>query len=392
MRLPLQGYLSKKAGRFSGWVSRYFQLDRHCLLHYATIGSQSPCGVMELNGDSVIRACGQREHAFKIETGRTTLTLAAESDQAKQAWCKAIEAEIAVARSNQVGTTRKRKGTHLVRACKTSFEIDNKFQFDKAIGVGAYGFVISATDKYRGHAVAIKKIPGALSDLVDARRTLREVRLLHHLVHPNINQLFEVLAPPTNSLYEDVYLVCELMDTDLHKAIYGRKRLTHEHIQSISYQMLCAISFMHSAGVIHRDLKPSNILLTQRCQLKICDFGMARRIEEVNKSSNNYLDDAEMTEYVVTRWYRSPEVLLRQSYSYAIDTWSAGCILAEMLGRKHLFPGKTAADMLKLFAKLQGKHSLGTRRQRILLNLYQRLLWNLFLKGSLRLHHCICIC
>ena len=113
------------------------------------------------------------------------------------------------------------------------------------------------------------------------------------------------------------------------------------------YQILRAVLYMHSANVVHRDLKPSNLLAMKNCDLKICDLGLGRGgikeedDEEQDKKAQQNCDD-QLTEYVITRWYRSPEVILCPSeYSKAVDIWSVGCIFAELLGRQPLLPGKS---------------------------------------------------
>lgn len=122
------------------------------------------------------------------------------------------------------------------------------------------------------------------------------------------------MSPPPSAPFNDVYLVYELMDTDLHQIIRSSQPLTDEHFQYFIYQTLRGLKYIHSAGVLHRDLKPSNLLLNASCDLKIADFGLARTSTESN---------AFMTEYVVTRWYRAPELLLScDSYSAGIDVWS----------------------------------------------------------------------
>ena len=109
--------------------------------------------------------------------------------------------------------------------------------------------------------------------------------------------------------------------------------LSDERCKYLTYQILCGLKFIHSANVIHRDLKPSNLLLNSKFHLRICDFGLAR--STVYKSASGF------TEYVVTRWYRAPDLMVSsRNYTAAIDMWSVGCILAEMLLRKPLFPGK----------------------------------------------------
>jgi len=178
--------------------------------------------------------------------------------------------------------------------------------------------------------VAIKKISKAFEHLKDAKRILREIKLLRHFRHDNIISLKDILPPPAKSNFDDIYLVSELMDTDLHQIIASPQPLSDDHCQYFLYQILRGLKHMHSANVLHRDLKPSNLLINSDCSLKICDFGLAR-IEE-----NSF-----MTEYVATRWYRAPEVILTwKQYTKAIDVWSVGCIFAELLGRKPLFQGK----------------------------------------------------
>ena len=126
----------------------------------------------------------------------------------------------------------------------------------------------------------------------------------------------------------------ELMETDMHRVIRTQE-LSDDHCQYFIYQTLRALKAMHSANVLHRDLKPSNLLLNANCDLKVCDFGLARSAASVEDNSGF------MTEYVATRWYRAPEIMLTfKEYTKAIDVWSVGCILAEMLSGKPLFPGK----------------------------------------------------
>jgi mitogen-activated protein kinase 1/3 len=124
------------------------------------------------------------------------------------------------------------------------------------------------------------------------------------------------------------------METDMHRVIRTQE-LSDDHCQYFIYQTLRALKAMHSANVLHRDLKPSNLLLNANCDLKVCDFGLARSAASQEDNSGF------MTEYVATRWYRAPEIMLTfKEYTKAIDVWSVGCILAEMLSGKPLFPGK----------------------------------------------------
>lgn len=230
----------------------------------------------------------------------------------------------------------------------TTFIVDANYAPLKPIGTGAYGIVCSAIDKNTNKKVAIKKITRAFDDLVDGKRIIRELKLLRHFRHENVVGLLDLIHPAQNYEFEDIYMVLDFMETDLHKIIYSKNVLTDEHFQYFVYQILKALKYIHSAKVIHRDLKPSNLLLNSNCDLKICDFGLARGVS----------DDDEYTEYVVTRWYRAPEVMCScQEYDHKIDVWSVGCILAELLLRKPLFPGEDYIQQLKLMFELLGTPS-----------------------------------
>lgn len=141
------------------------------------------------------------------------------------------------------------------------------------------------------------------------------------------------------------------MESDLHQIIHSRQPLTPEHTRYFLYQLLRGLKYIHSANVIHRDLKPSNLLVNENCELKIGDFGMARGLSAAHAEESRSF----MTEYVATRWYRAPELMLSlHHYSAAIDLWSVGCIFAEMLGRKQLFPGKNYVHQLQLILYVLG--------------------------------------
>ena len=156
-------------------------------------------------------------------------------------------------------------------------------------------------------------------------RTLREIRLLRHFHHENIISILDILPPASFEQFTDVYLVQELMETDLHRIIRTQD-LSNDHFQYFVYQILRGLKALHSAGVLHRDLKPSNLLLNANCDMKICDFGLARGFDP---DQNTVMSGQQefMTEYVATRWYRAPEIMLsHQNYNTAIDLWSVGCI------------------------------------------------------------------
>ncbi|KAF3962271.1 hypothetical protein ACB098_10G125600 [Castanea mollissima] len=226
------------------------------------------------------------------------------------------------------------------------FEVSSKYVPPiRPIGRGAYGIVCAAVNSETHEEVAIKKIGNAFDNIIDAKRTLREIKLLCHMDHENVISMKDLIRPPKKETFNDVYIVYELMDTDLHHIIRSDQPLTDDHCQYFLYQLLRGLKYVHSANVLHRDLKPSNLLLNANCDLKIGDFGLARTTSETDF----------MTEYVVTRWYRAPELLLNCSeYTAAIDVWSVGCILGEIMTREPLFPGKDYVHQLRLITELIG--------------------------------------
>mmetsp|Transcript_13331 Transcript_13331/g.34955 ORF Transcript_13331/g.34955 Transcript_13331/m.34955 type:complete len:242 (-) Transcript_13331:1392-2117(-) len=225
----------------------------------------------------------------------------------------------------------------------TEFILPKKYEFVKSLGSGAFGAVCAFRDRDDGEIVAIKKVI-AFDDVVDARRTLREIMLLRALHHENLLSIKYIVPPIDYNAYEPVYIVSESMDADLLQIIKSPQPLTDDHTKYFIYQILKGLKYLHSAHVLHRDLKPNNLLVLKNCDLKICDFGLARVIAEPDEER-----DASMTQYVVTRWYRAPELILcLGNYDFAIDIWSVGCILAELLMRKPLFPGKDCMKKLNL--------------------------------------------
>ncbi|MDP2439513.1 MAG: protein kinase [archaeon] len=220
----------------------------------------------------------------------------------------------------------------------------------RTIGQGAFGSVCSAKDLATGKQVAIKKISNTFAKLQDCKRTLREIKLLRHFRHENVIALLDIIPPPDRGPdWHDVYLVYELMDSDLGKIIRTPQALSKKHIQYFLYQILRGLKYLHSANVFHRDLKPCNLLLNENCTLKIADFGLARVEEEIGSF---------MTAYVATRWWRAPEVILTwKEYSKAIDMWSVGCILAELYLRKPLFQGVDYLDQLRKIFRIIGTPS-----------------------------------
>ena len=281
----------------------------------------------------------------------------------------------------------------------------------KKVGNGSYGVVCSAVDAQDAGArrVAIKRVSPWADDCWDARHTLRELRLMHLLRgHPNVISLHDAVLRPGGS--DDLFIVMELMDSDLHRVVsskqargprrgrricfaspplpsstgplppppFRRQRararapgssvdagaaaqvLTTEHVSCMLCQILLGVQAMHSVGILHRDLKPGNVLVSRDCRVRITDFGLSRCVVGLTADAAraDAADDAKnpLTEYVVTRWYRCPEVLLAPHlpYSTAVDCWSVGCILGEMLLRKPLFQGKNFVHQVQVILEKLG--------------------------------------
>ncbi|KAK2502469.1 hypothetical protein MC885_004747 [Smutsia gigantea] len=221
--------------------------------------------------------------------------------------------------------TRK-KGFYKQDVNRTAWELPKTYVSPTHLGSGAYGSVCSAIDKRSGEKVAIKKLSRPFQSEIFAKRAYRELLLLKHMQHENVIGLLDVFTSASSlRSFHDFYLVMPFMQTDLQK-IMGME-FSEDKIQYLVYQMLKGLKYIHSAGVIHR----------------ILDFGLARPA------------DAEMTGYVVTRWYRAPEVILSwMHYNQTVDIWSVGCIMAEMLTGKTLFKGKDYLDQLTQILKVTG--------------------------------------
>jgi mitogen-activated protein kinase 15 len=219
-----------------------------------------------------------------------------------------------------------------------------RYSFQKRLGKGSYGIVWKAMDRGTNEILAVKKCFDCFQNKTDSQRIFREISLLQQLNgHPHIIRLFDVIKSKSG---RDLYMVCEYMDTDLN-AVIKSGILEPIHAKYICYQMLSALKYMHSAGVVHRDIKPSNILIDSKSCVKICDFGLARVLSNARTNV--------LTSYVATRWYRAPEVILGCSlYDFAVDIWSLGVILAEMILGKPLFPGTSTLNQLERIIELTG--------------------------------------
>uniref|UniRef100_A0A670ZT65 Stress-activated protein kinase JNK n=1 Tax=Pseudonaja textilis TaxID=8673 RepID=A0A670ZT65_PSETE len=194
----------------------------------------------------------------------------------------------------------------------STFTVLKRYQNLKPIGSGAQGIVCAAYDALLERNVAIKKLSRPFQNQTHAKRAYRELVLMKCVNHKNIIGLLNVFTPQKSlEEFQDVYIVMELMDANLCQVI--QMELDHERMSYLLYQMLCGIKHLHSAGIIHRDLKPSNIVVKADCTLKILDFGLART------AGTSFM----MTPYVVTRYYRAPEVILGMGYKENdIDQWN----------------------------------------------------------------------
>ncbi|KAG8942712.1 hypothetical protein FRC04_003542 [Tulasnella sp. 424] len=266
-----------------------------------------------------------------------------------------------------------KRGYHTFSVLGKDFHVDKRWKFVRELGQGAYGIVVYvpttnplfstslsdkelslAQDTISGENVAIKQVTRVFEKKELAKRALREIVLLRHFNHhENITGLIDMdlLSPDFN----EIYLFMEPMEADLHQIIRSGQNLTNAHIQYFLYQILRGCKYIHSANVVHRDLKPGNLLVNADCELKICDLGLSRAFERSTMPNEGEESVSHMTEYVATRWYRAPEIMLSfKRYGPAIDVWSIGCILAELLGGKPIFKGKDYVDQLNLILKVLG--------------------------------------
>ena len=224
-------------------------------------------------------------------------------------------------------------------------EVFEKYDVIQRIGRGRSGVVYKAFDKSLQTQVAIKRVYEVFKLKTEAERFLREIKLLEFLGrHPNVIKLHNVLRSDKDF---DLYLVFDYMEANLFNVIRA-KMLSEQHVKLITYQLLKAVKFIHSVDLINRNLKPNNILVNSDCKIKIDDFSLAKPL--------NSVDDFNLiTDYVATRWYRAPELLLGSTkVGKPADVWSVGCILGEMLNGKTVFPGTCTLNQLNLIVSLTG--------------------------------------
>ncbi|CAN6235453.1 unnamed protein product [Urochloa humidicola] len=235
---------------------------------------------------------------------------------------------------------------NMLQGCRSvdEFERLNK------INEGTYGVVYRARDKKTNEIVALKKVKMEKEREGFPLTSLREINILLSFHHPSIVDVKEVVV---GSSLDSIFMVMEYMEHDLKGVMETMKQpYTQSEVKCLMLQLLDGVKYLHDNWVLHRDLKTSNLLLNNRGELKICDFGLSRQYGSPLKP---------YTQLVVTLWYRAPELLLgTKEYSTAIDMWSVGCIMAELLAKEPLFNGKTEFEQLdKIF------RTLGTPNEKI---------------------------
>lgn len=207
----------------------------------------------------------------------------------------------------------------------------DSYKLIKQVGDGTYGSVSKAINRKTNEVVAVKKMKRKFYTWEECMN-LKEVKSLQKLSHPNIIKLREVIRER-----DQLFFIFEYMEYNLYQVMKDKEKpFSESKIRNWCHQVLLALAYMHSHGYFHRDLKPENLLVT-RDVVKVADFGLAREV----------YSRPPFTDYVSTRWYRAPEVLLQaSSYNAAIDMWALGAIMAELFTLSPLFPGESETDEL----------------------------------------------
>lgn len=221
----------------------------------------------------------------------------------------------------------------------TEFIVDDRYRSLRLLGAGSYGIVVSALDSLTGHRVAIKKILNAFASSRMARHVLRELRLLRHLRHPHVVQLLDIDVPRMYSAWEEVYIVTPLLSTDLRSLLLDRKLEDTNLQKRVAYQMLLALDYLHSVGIMHRDVKSRNLLLDDQMNVQLCDLGESRFYSKANRDDELKVPvtEPELTGGVSTMIQSAPELSLGAPYDAEVDIWAAGCVIAEIVHPEHKF-------------------------------------------------------
>mmetsp|Transcript_86949 Transcript_86949/g.153985 ORF Transcript_86949/g.153985 Transcript_86949/m.153985 type:complete len:453 (+) Transcript_86949:61-1419(+) len=278
------------------------------------------------------------------------------------------------------GTTGSGRPKPMLPRTWQGWQVPPRYEVMKIIGKGSYGSVCQANDNVKNQHVAIKQLKHLFDDLIDCKRILRELAILTRLDSDHCVRVHDIFIPE-GSFFDELYIVLEMCDSDMKKLVKSDVHLNSDMVTSLLYNLLVGLKYIHSAGIYHRDLKPANCLVNQNCEVKICDFGLARALggeqgKAVDSMSSFKREDSSdeegtgsvpvapatlkkkryLTQHVVTRWYRAPEIILLQTgYNEAIDIWSVGCIYAELMqmsdedlrvqDRGPLFPGQSCAPL-----------------------------------------------
>ena len=231
--------------------------------------------------------------------------------------------------------------------------MQNKYEILGIVGEGAYGIVYKCRNKYTNEIVAIKKFKEIHDDIV--KKTMkRELKVLQKLKHENIVEFKEAFKNKSK-----LYLVFEYVEKNLLEVLEQYPNgLDQKIIKILIFQLCKAVNYLHKNNIIHRDIKPENLLISKDFKLKVCDFGFARNFS-CNSSSynlnNNSENDLKLTEYVATRWYRAPELLIDNGkYGPEVDYWAIGCLMGELIDGNPLFPGENELDQIHCIQKILG--------------------------------------
>jgi|UniRef100_A0A7S4LNF4 mitogen-activated protein kinase 1/3 len=244
----------------------------------------------------------------------------------------------------------------LTNPLKVVLEVPEHYHIKKWHGHNrSQGHMYEATNINSGQKCVIIKQQSVFADLHDAQRVLWEIKMLTSLNHENLLTIIDVLPVRDPSTFEDVYAVMPYLDVTLSHVLRSKQILSDEHCQYFVYQILRGLKYLHSAGLFHGALRPSNVHLNQNCDLRIGDIGVCKFCCSTDDDDDDFVDDG----YVAMRWYDSPETLLgdRSRRAPAGDVWACGCILAEMVLRRPLFPGRDYLDQIKRIWAVVGPHA-----------------------------------
>lgn len=234
--------------------------------------------------------------------------------------------------------------------------VSEKYKIETQIFQGFTRFVFRVRSLTDNKIYCLKQIQDIFKNPYTVLSVLREIKIIKALSSSGIVKVKEILVDSDCQNYKTVYLITEMMDSDLKNIIYSPQSLEMNTIRHITFQIVKTIAYLHRKNIIHRDIKPANILLNGDCKVKLCDFGMAKPY------LTNFGVDANVSNLntcnVITKWYRSPEILFQfEDYNLSCDIWSFGCVLAEALLRQPFFKGKNETEQIQLIVDFIGKPS-----------------------------------